>query len=67
MSEELVMETTTAERLWTIEDVSAYLVVPVGTLYQWRVRGEGPPCRRLGKHLRYEPAVVRAWFASETS
>jgi hypothetical protein len=25
--------------LWTIHDVSAYLAVPVGTLYQWRHRG----------------------------
>ena len=31
------------ERLWTIQDVSAFLCVPVGTIYQWRVRGEGPP------------------------
>lgn len=67
MGKAMTIETETAERLWTIEDVSAYLVVPVGTLYQWRVRGEGPPCRRLGKHLRYEPAVVRAWFSSEVS
>ncbi|HET7476859.1 MAG TPA: helix-turn-helix domain-containing protein [Dermatophilaceae bacterium] len=42
-------------------DVSAFLGVPVGTLYQWRHREQGPPAIRLGKHLRYDPATVRAW------
>ncbi|WP_372440436.1 helix-turn-helix transcriptional regulator [Prauserella cavernicola] len=49
------------ERLWSVEDVSAYLGVPVKTLYQWKWRGEGPPVRKLGRHLRYDPAKVRAW------
>ncbi|MFI6030213.1 helix-turn-helix transcriptional regulator [Amycolatopsis magusensis] len=48
-------------RLWTVEDVSAYLGVPVKTLYQWKWRGEGPPVRKLGRHLRYDPVKVRAW------
>lgn len=25
-----------ADRLWTVHDVSAFLSVPVGTLYKWR-------------------------------
>jgi hypothetical protein len=36
-------------------DVSAYLAVPVRTLYQWSHRGEGPPAIRSGRHLRYDP------------
>ncbi len=55
---------TTAERLWTIEDVSAYLGIPVGTLYQWRTKGYGPAGRRMGKYVRYRPADVRAWVDS---
>lgn len=55
---------TTAERLWTIEDVSAYLGIPVGTLYQWRSKEYGPPGRRMGKYVRYRPADVRAWVDS---
>jgi predicted DNA-binding transcriptional regulator AlpA len=51
-------------RLWTVHDVSAFLAVPVGTLYQWRVRGEGPPAMRLGRHLRFEPSEVRRWADS---
>jgi excisionase family DNA binding protein len=47
--------------LWSAEDVSAYLGVPVKTLYQWKWRGEGPPVRKVGRHLRYDPAAVKRW------
>ena len=56
-----MMETETDDRLWSIQDVSKYLGVPVGTLYQWRVRSEGPPALKLGRHLRYDRAAVREW------
>jgi predicted DNA-binding transcriptional regulator AlpA len=56
---------TGEECLWNIKDVGLFLGVPVATIYQWRVRGEGPPATKLGKHLRYEPAVVRAWVSEQ--
>lgn len=49
------------DRLWTVEDVSLYLGVPVKTLYQWKWRGEGPPVRKVGRHLRYDPVAVKSW------
>lgn len=55
------------DRLWTINDVSDFLGVPVATLYGWRHRGDGPPARRLGKHLRYLPADVHAWYLAQAS
>lgn len=51
--------------LWGIEDVSAYLGVPVGTLYQWRSRGFGPTGRRVGKYVRYKPEDVEAWYEAQ--
>lgn len=48
--------------LWTIEEVSAYLRVPVNTLYQWRTRNYGPPGAKVGRYVRYDPADVVAWF-----
>jgi len=51
----------TCPRLWTLQDVSEFLNVPVGTLYQWRVRGEGPPAYKVGRHIRFDPDRVRAW------
>lgn len=51
--------------LWTVEDVSTYLGVPVETLYTWRKRSYGPPAARVGKYLRYDPDAVRAWFQAQ--
>jgi hypothetical protein len=50
------------ERLWTVEETSAWLRVPVGTLYRWRSRHLGPRAYRVGRHLRYDPYDVRAWL-----
>lgn len=52
------------DRLWSVQDVSHYLGVPVSTLYQWRCTGHGPRGRRVGRYVRYLPAEVKAWFAA---
>lgn len=52
------------EPLWTPADLAIYLGIPVRTLYQWKWRGDGPPVRKVGRHLRYDPADVRRWLAS---
>jgi predicted DNA-binding transcriptional regulator AlpA len=60
-------EGSNIERLWTVDDVSAYLGVPVRTLYQWRWRRQGPPVKKIGRHLRYDPRAVRAWATDEAA
>ena len=52
-------------RLWTASEVSQFLGVPVSTLHQWRYLGRGPAAFRVGKHLRYDPDIVRWWLVSE--
>lgn len=52
-------------KLWSINDVAEFLGIPVQTLYQWRTRNYGPPGRRVGKHVRYDPDQVRAWFDAQ--
>ena len=52
---------------WTVDDVAAYLRVPVETLYQWRKRKYGPSAARVGRHLRYDPEDVRAWFKAQAA
>ena len=42
--------------------MSAMLQVPVGTLYQWRFRREGPPSIRVGRFLRFDPEDVQRWL-----
>jgi len=44
------------------EALSAFIDVPVGTLRQWRHRGEGPRGIRLGGHVRYRRSDVDAWL-----
>jgi DNA-binding transcriptional MerR regulator len=56
---------TSFERLWTVQDVSDFLGIPVSTLHQWRYLGTGPAAYRVGKHLRYNPATVRAWLEKD--
>lgn len=55
------MEMARITPLWTVEDVSAFLGVPVNTLYQWRHRGYGPAARRVGRYIRYKQTDVIAW------
>jgi len=55
------------ESLWSIDQVAAYLKIPVQTLRTWRKRRTGPPAARIGKHLRYAPARVRAWVARRSA
>ena len=58
---------TPSGRLWTAQDVAAYLAVPIATLYQWRYLGTGPTAYRVGRHLRYEPAAVQVWLNQHTN
>ena len=53
------------DRLWTAEETAAYLQIPKATLYQWRYLGIGPKAGRVGRHLRYDPEDVTAWFRGQ--
>lgn len=52
---------STTDRLWTVDDVAAFLGIPKGTLYQWRCSGYGPASARIGRYVRYDPDAVRQW------
>ncbi len=54
------------EPLWTPDDLSSFLFIPEKTLREWRSKGYGPPWRKVGKHVRYEPGAVRAWLDTLT-
>lgn len=55
------------EPLWTIDDLARYLRLPVQTLYQWRRKRIGPPAKKCGRHLRYDPAAVRRWVSNDAA
>ncbi len=48
--------------LLTVRDVAEILQVPVSTVHHWAVRGDGPPSFKVGKHRRFDAAVVAAWL-----
>jgi predicted DNA-binding transcriptional regulator AlpA len=61
----LPINTAADDRLWTVEDLSAFLGIPVTTLYRWRRYRCGPPCHRIGRHLRYLREEVIAWLREQ--
>ncbi|GAA1594164.1 hypothetical protein GCM10009678_90400 [Actinomadura kijaniata] len=55
----------TPDCTWTPDEVARFLRVPKATLYQWRYLGTGPKAARVGRHLRYLPEDVLAWFREQ--
>jgi hypothetical protein len=53
------------DRTWTPQEVARFLGVPVATLHQWRYLSTGPKAAKVGRHLRYLPADVLAWFREQ--
>ncbi|MFF0743011.1 helix-turn-helix transcriptional regulator [Streptomyces sp. NPDC004111] len=58
------MQRTLPDRYLTPTDVADLLGVPIETIYQWRRKHTGPKGFRVGRHLRYDPADLRAWVES---
>ena len=56
-----------ADRLLSVDDLAAYLDVPVKTIYAWRHRSTGPRGFRVGRHLRFRWADVEEWLAELAS
>ncbi|MBK3634395.1 helix-turn-helix domain-containing protein [Streptomyces sp. MBT97] len=53
-------------RYLTPEDLVEMFELPsVETVYQWRRKRTGPRGFRVGRHLRFDPADVRAWVDSQ--
>lgn len=52
------------ERLHDIDEVSAWLKIPRGTLYNWNYRGVGPRVTKVGQAVRYRRSDVLAWLES---
>lgn len=54
-----------AEDSLSEREAAARLCIPPGVLGSCRVRGEGPPFRRIGNRLRYLPADIDAWARAQ--
>ncbi len=62
MEQKLLTSEPRDDRLLSVDDVAAYLCVPVKTLYQWRHKGIGPRGLRVGRPLRYRRKDVDLWL-----
>lgn len=52
------------EPLWTIQQLSDYLQVPVKSIRKWREEGDGPRALMVGRHLRWRRSDVMTWLES---
>ena len=53
------------EPLLGVPELAEYLGVPVQTIYDWRLRGIGPPAYRFGKRIKFTVSDVRAWVEQQ--
>lgn len=51
----------TDQKLWSTDDLAAYLGVTPGTVRKWRMQKKTPPELRVNGVVRYDPEAVRAW------
>lgn len=47
--------------LASIDELAAYLQVPVQTIYRWNSRRTGPKFTKLGRHVRYLWEDIDRW------
>jgi excisionase family DNA binding protein len=47
------------------EELAQYLGVPIGTVYRWRYRHEGPRGLRVGRHVRFRRSDVEKWLEGQ--
>ncbi|MFF3060659.1 helix-turn-helix domain-containing protein [Streptomyces sp. NPDC057909] len=55
------------DRYLNPDDIAEIFDVSLETVYQWRRKRTGPPGFRIGKHVRYDPADVRAYVTQRKS
>ena len=56
---------STLDPLLSVQDLAAYLEVPVATLYAWRYRRQGPTGFKVGRHLRYRKIDIDRWISEK--
>ncbi len=54
------------ERLWLIEDVHEFTLIPISTLKLYTATGRIPSLK-IGRHRRYDPNEIRKWVKRSAS
>jgi excisionase family DNA binding protein len=50
------------DEMMTPRQLADFLQVPLGTIYQWRHKGQGPRGSKVGRHVRYRQTDVDEWL-----
>ncbi|TRW44124.1 helix-turn-helix transcriptional regulator [Georgenia yuyongxinii] len=53
--------------MWTLDELCAKLHTTPATVHTWRKRGTAPKAYRIGRHLLFEEADIRAWLKSRAT
>ncbi|KAE8763425.1 helix-turn-helix transcriptional regulator [Georgenia thermotolerans] len=53
--------------MWTLDELCAKLHTTPATVHTWRKRGTAPKAYRIGRHLLFEEADVRAWLETRAA
>ena len=56
------MTTETPRRMLRVEEVAALTSLSPSYLNKLRVAGNGPPFRKIGRAVLYDPGEVNAWL-----
>jgi predicted DNA-binding transcriptional regulator AlpA len=52
---------------WTLDELCAFLRTTPATVDTWRKHGQGPRAYKIGRHLLFADADVRAWLRSRVA
>jgi excisionase family DNA binding protein len=50
----------------TVQEVAAYLKLPISTVYRLACRGD-LPCQKVGRQWRFHKAALDEWFRGATA
>ena len=53
--------------MWTLDELCALLRTTPATVHTWRKHGYGPRAYKIGRHLLFADADVRAWLESRVA
>ena len=62
---EIDTEALLRKPIWTIEELSAFLSIPVKTIYAQRAKGDMCVAYKIGKHLRVKRDDVLCWLETK--
>ncbi|MFH5824738.1 helix-turn-helix transcriptional regulator [Georgenia sp. AZ-5] len=53
--------------MWTLDELCAKVHTTPATVHTWRKRGTAPKAYRIGRHLMFDEADVKAWLEARAT